>query len=289
MKKWIVFIVSFIVGILIFNSIFTMADRELDFPDKDDDSMRFVSYNMMFGMSGRSGVMNALGHLSFHGLHSVALTKAFSGYGAETIDMLAVSDADVIVLNEVLGTLRRDAILEGLRDSGFVSFCWGPAEHHDKPLDIGTLVASKEVFAELEFSMPQKSEMGGGAGACAVYFEEKGLVVLGVHLGTFNDELIMEQVDAIESFVAEQLSLGRRVVLMGDFNQEFSELSPISGLDFSPSISSGTCPNIEELRPFSFSAVDNILYSEGMRLIDAGTLDGYSDHKLVWSDLELGF
>jgi len=289
-KKVILSLVIFIFLVLFLILVFTMAEKSIDIPDKENDSLRFVAYNMMFGMYGREGLMDLLGHLSFHGIHSPFFTKVFSRFNNKTIRLINQTSADVVCLNEVLGSLKKEEIVNGLKKQGYNYFCWGAAIHHDKPLDIGTLIASKEKFSELNFSMPQKAEMGGGAGACAVYLKKRNLVIIGVHLATFEEGLVVDQIKAISDFVRVQQKLKRKIVLLGDFNREDSWLNSkrdFKILNLTAANKKATVPNVLEFKLFYFKSFDNIFYGEGLELINSGTFNAYSDHKLVWADLKL--
>jgi len=251
--------------------------------------MKFTTYNMMFGMYGREPFTNLLGHLSFHGLRSVYLTSFFSRFNKPAVDLVTKTEADLIVLNEVIGNLKKDQIVEELKKKNYTDFCWGPAKHHHAPLDLGTLMASRYEFENVNLTITQKDKMGGGGGGCAVYLPEKNLTVLGVHLGLRN-RLSRKQVEQLSDFVENQRNLERRVVLMGDFNMNEKELNQIpafSHLNLSGVNSTGTSPNVFGLRTFKFDCVDNIFYSQPSSLITSGTFEGYSDHKGVWADLEI--
>jgi endonuclease/exonuclease/phosphatase family metal-dependent hydrolase len=250
--------------------------------------VRFATYNMMFGMYGREGVINAMGHFAFHGVKSPLLTRLFSRFSVRTVDIVSRSGADFICFNEVLGTLRGEEIRERLKQEGYEYFCWGAAEHHNKPLDLGTLLASKYPFEELNFTLPQEPHMGGGGGACAVYVKEFNLSILAVHLAR-DEELQKKQVKAISVFVKNQSDLKRKVVVMGDFNLNVEELmsyEQFSDLNLAPANGLGTAPEIDEIKMFEFQAWDNIFY-KGLNLNRSGRFRVLSDHLGVWADFKL--
>lgn len=287
-KKLIWGLVIFISLFLLVSIVFMMVriSGAEEIAEKEKGVLRFATYNMMFGMYGREGVINGLGHLSFHGLHSKFLTKIFSRLNAKTVELVGGWDADFVSLNEVLGTLKKGEIIEGLKEEGFGYFCWGAAAHHDKPLDLGTLFASKYKFEELNFTLPQKNHMGGGGGACAVFVEEKNLSILALHLGR-DRELQEKQVEKISLFVREQSKKKRKVVLMGDFNLEVNELvgfEDFKSLNLSVVNYKDTAPNIDEVKLFYFEGWDNIFYKGSLKLKNSGIVDGLSDHKVVWAD-----
>jgi endonuclease/exonuclease/phosphatase family metal-dependent hydrolase len=287
-NKIFIWVSAIFILLILLISIIMVVRVSGDFEVPEKEGTRFVTYNMMFGMYGREGVFNALGHFSFHGIKSSLLTRMFSRLNDKTVTFIGNSDADFISLNEVLGTLKKDEIVEGLRGFGFKNFCWGPATHHDKPLDLGTLLASKYSFKKLNFTFPQEPHMGGGGGACAVFVEEKNLTILALHMG-LGKELQSKQIKKISEFVIDQGSKKRRVVVMGDFNldeEALGEFHEFAKLNLSVANSKGTAPNIEEIKPFEFEAWDNVFY-KGFKLNNSGVLSGLSDHKLVWADFEL--
>jgi endonuclease/exonuclease/phosphatase family metal-dependent hydrolase len=286
---WFLFcLVSFILIGLLSNFVIMMVRVNGLNNVEEKEGFRFVTYNMMFGMYGREGIFNALGHFAFHGIGSPFLTKVFSRFSGKTIDLVVDLDADFISLNEVLGTLRKERIINGLKEKGYNYFCWGAAAHHDKPLDLGTLFVSKYPFEELNFSLPQEARMGGGGGACAVYVKEKNLTILSLHLG-LSKELQGKQVEKISVFISEQIKNKRKVVLMGDFNMDFNELAlfnNFSKLNLSHANNAGTAPEIDEIKPFEFEIWDNIFY-KNLRFVSSGTFKGVSDHRGVWADFRL--
>jgi len=248
--------------------------------DKKEEIIRVGTYNMMFGMYGRTGLFNALGHFAFHGVHSVFLTKMLSVFNKPTAKLVKNANLDVVVLNEVLGTLRKDILIEELKNQGYNYFCWGAAGHYDPPLDLGTLIASKYPAEKLNFSMIQSSKIGGGGGICAIYIREKNLVVIGVHLGQ-NEELASQEIKEITSFIKEQQKKEREVILVGDFNREEKELNKypdFKKLNLVGANRKKTCPNIEEIKLFDFKSIERE---------KSCVVEGYSDHLLVWADLRV--
>ena len=253
----------------------------------ENEGMRFATYNMMFGMYGRSAVLNLLGHFSFHGVHSVTLTKFFSRYNDKDVEFVSKMSPDIVSLNEVLGTLKKEEIVSKLRERGFEHFCWGVADHYESPMDIGTLIASKYEFEKLSFKLPMSDHFGGGGGACAVYIKKKNLSILAVHLG-LDSELLLKQLKAVSGFVEDQKKKKRKVILMGDFNLEEQELDKNKGfknLNLTGANKKDTSPDIDIIKRFNFKSVDNIFYDSSFKLKKSGVVDGYSDHRLVWADL----
>jgi endonuclease/exonuclease/phosphatase family metal-dependent hydrolase len=285
---WFFFsLVSFILIGLVISFVIMMVRANGVNKIGDKGGSRFVTYNMMFGMYGREGVFNALGHFSFHGIESPFLTRIFSRFNGKTVDIVGDLGADFISLNEVLGTLRKEEIIAGLKEKGYNHFCWGAAAHHDKPLDLGTLFVSKYPFEKLKFVLPQEPHMGGGGGACAVYVGEKNLTILSLHLG-LDKELQEKQIKRISDFMGEQIKKKRKVVLMGDFNIDYNQLDvfdSFSKLNLSHANSAGTAPEIDEIKLFEFEAWDNIFY-RGLNFVGSGTFKGISDHRGVWADFQ---
>jgi len=271
--------------------LFTMAKliHSKNCLEKKEDVIRIGTYNMMFGMYGKSGPFNILGHLAFHGVHSVFLTKMLSVFNKPTASLIKNANLDIVVLNEVLGTLRKDVLIKELNKTGFKYFCWGPANHYQAPLDLGTLVASKYPAEKLNFSMTQSNKVGGGGGVCAIYIKDKNLVIIGVHLGQ-NEELAGQEITEIASFIKEQQKKEREVLLVGDFNREEKELNKypdFKNLSLVGANRKKTCPNIKETKLFYFESVDNIYHNKSVEREKSCVVEGYSDHLLVWADLKI--
>ncbi len=228
-------------------------------------------------MPGRTLLSQGLGHLFFHGIHSEKLTNWYSKHNLNNVNLLANTSADIISLNEVLGSLKKEEIIEEFKKHGYNYSCWGSAKHYPKPMDIGTLIVSKTKFQKLNFTLPMENKMGTGGGACAIFIKEKNLTVLAVHLG-LKEKLFNDQIEAIYEFINEQESKNRRIILMGDFNKKSLRLNLL------PSTKEKTCPNIKMLPKKS---VDNIYFSKEIKLKHSETFNAYSDHKGVLADLKI--
>lgn len=255
---------------------------------KEGLEMKLATYNTMFGMNGRSIILNGLGHISYHGLESKKLTNLFSKYNEKNVELMGKINADAIVLNEVLGSLKKDEIIKELEKHNYTSFCFNPTIHHKKPLDLGLLIASKDKFQELSFEFPMEPRFGGGGGACAVYFKEKNLTLLGVHLG-IRENLIEKQLKEISLFLKKEKEKGRKIILMGDFNMEEKELKEnryFNELGLKGANKENTCSNTNLIKILYSKVSDNIFYDSSFKKINSGVSEGYSDHKLVWANLK---
>ena len=253
-----------------------------------ESGMRFATYNMMYGMYGKTAFFNALGHLSIHGLRSKILTNFFSRFNKETVELATRTNADVIVINEVLGSLKKEEIIKEFKKRGYNFSCFDLARSPYKPLDMGTLIVSKNKFEKLNLSVIAKDKKGGVGGGCAIYFSEKNLTIIGIHLGLL-DKYSSQQIIQITSFIEEQKNLKRKVVFMGDFNMNQEKLNSIGDfekLGLKSANKKATTPDIFEIKLFKFEAYDNIFFTDDLKLKKSDTLEGYSDHRLVWADLE---
>ena len=249
--------------------------------------MKVLTYNMMFGMYGKEALLNLLGHFSIHGIKSVFLTRLFSRFNKKTAELLIKKDADIVCINEVIG-LRKNELINKFKLQGYYSY-WGQSKHHKAPLNIGTIIFTKEKAEKMYFKLTNVSKPGGGGGSCATFFKEKKLVVLGIHLA-LRKKLVEKQINEVSEFINKQNKLGRKVILLGDFNlieeklrnyKEFEKLNLISASK------KPTCPLIFELMLFKFKCVDNIFVSKGINIKSSQTFLGKSDHKGVYADLEL--
>ena len=280
-------VICFLSVFEIYSNTETIKNLEVQENRNEDEIMRLATYNQMFGMYGRSPIMNILGHISFHILHSTKLTNLFSRFNKKDVEFVSKVNADIVSLNEVLGSLKKKEIKEELRKKGYKYFCWDRAEHYAPSLDIGTLLASKEKFRKLEFDLPMESHFGGGGGACAINLKNKNLSILAVHLG-LRKELIKKQLKTISKFVHEEKKKNNDIILMGDFNLDEKKMesdSIFEELNLTEANDEKTSPNINFIKFFDFENVDNIFYCNSFKIEESEVLDGYSDHKLVWADI----
>jgi len=248
--------------------------------------MKFATYNIMFGMRGNSLLLNVLGHFAIHGVHSRNLTDYLSRYNKQAVQLALETNAEVISFNEVLGTLRNDEIINQFRKNDYNFFSWGAAGHYSQPLDIGTLIASKKEFERIPFYLPMANKMGGGAGACAIYLKDKNIVSLAVHFG-LKEKIRVKQIEAVVDFLEKKKSEGRRIVLMGDFNSDEYTLNEDERFKRLGLKSANEIPTFQFMGIITPNkSIDNIFYGPRLRLKERGVSGGYSDHKLVWADLE---
>ncbi len=292
MVKEYIFVLGIIIIILLFFilivPIVDLILLEETYNIEKESGMRFATYNMMYGMYGKTLFFNALGHLSIHVLRSKILTNFLSRFNKKTVELMANTDADVLVINEVLGSLKEKEIIQEFKKRGYNFSCFGSARSPYEPLDMGTLIVSKNKFERLNLSVVAKDKKGGVGGACAIYFKEKNLTVIGIHFGLL-DKYSSKQIVEIALFIEEQKNLKRKVVLVGDFNMNSEELNSFSDfeeLGLKNANMKGTTPDIFEIKLFKFEAYDNIFFTDDLKLKKSDTVKGYSDHRLVWADLE---
>ncbi|OGJ21433.1 hypothetical protein A3K73_08990 [Candidatus Pacearchaeota archaeon RBG_13_36_9] len=79
-------------------------------------------------------------------------------------------------------------------------------------------------------------------------------------------------------------SLGGKVILVGDFNGNFEDIK-----HYFPSLKLAsdqmkTCTLTPPFKFFFSQDIDHI-FTRGFNLGGSGSLEGYSDHRLIWADL----
>ena len=244
--------------------------------------MRVATYNQMFGLNGRNLFSFLMGHLN---VHYGDKGRGFAeGIDLErTLDIIGRSGADVVGITEILEG-QEESLVDGLSRVGYEHVYFGDG-HRTRFGDLGVRVA---IASKLECvqkdveGFPIINEMGGGGGIVHCYFPKENLDVVNLHLASSKKKGLYEgQLEFVSDYVG---GLEGNVVLMGDFNKSYLEIGGVfEGLDF---VSGGrkTCPTTWGLG-FLGKDLDHI-FSKGFEVGRGGTLEGKSDHRLVWGDLE---
>ncbi|MBT3406308.1 endonuclease/exonuclease/phosphatase family protein [Candidatus Woesearchaeota archaeon] len=251
--------------------------------------MKYLTYNVMFGMDGSTVTGQALAHLAVHGMKSPKFAEKLMGSLDHAVALALGQDPDVLCLTETLITPQLEHITERLRADGYRGIAWKASRHHASPLDIGIVLASKYMIQAIDPEISMWPQMGGGGGACAAYLHEAKTTVVGVHLA-LDRQMITTQLFDLRKFLREQKELDRELVVMGDFNctleQIYDLIDPaefgIEGeaLDTYPNNRSAFLPGMTR-------AIDHILVKRDANTrATYKTSTGYSDHKLLFCEVK---
>jgi endonuclease/exonuclease/phosphatase (EEP) superfamily protein YafD len=244
--------------------------------------MRVAVYNQMFGLDGRNLFSFLLGHWNVHYRNSGRnFSEKINLDG--TFGIVERSEADIVGISEILEGQEVN-LTEGLRRIGYSHIFFGGG-HKTKfgGLTVQTAIASKlECEKRDAGNFPIRNEMGGGGGFVHCYFPEKDIDVINLHLASPKKrELYQSQLNFVNDYVGR---FEGNVILMGDFNKSYESMEPsFEGVNF-VSEARKTCPTTFGLG-FLCKDLDHI-FSRGFEKKGVGCLDGKSDHRLVYVDLE---
>jgi len=245
--------------------------------------MRVAVYNQMFGLDGQSFWSNIIGHYYVHWKGDSKKVLKIAKVG-ESVNVIKRSDADIIGVCEVYEGQEKE-ICNRLRKKGYKYFYFGNGhrfEHNNK--HVIEILASKLKCKQLNFGKwPMENKMGGGGGYVVCKLLKKNVTAIHIHLGMPSKKFFLEQIKHIQKVVK---SLNGKIILMGDFNYGYDELK-----EYFPGfklISSGekSCSITPLFKWFYNKDVDHILV-KGLVGLKNGSLEGKSDHKLIYADLRL--
>jgi len=243
--------------------------------------MRVAVYNQMFGMNGQNLFSLLKGHWLVH-FQRFRRERNVKANLEKTVEILKESNADVVGISEVLEG-QEEKLTERLKRLGY-DYVFFEKGHKTRFRDlyVEVAIASKILCEKIEVKgFPVKNEMGGGGGFVHCYFPGLGTDVINLHLASGKKSVHVQQLDFVEQCVS---GLSERVVVLGDFNVSHKVLEKrFNGFDL-VSERVKTCPTTFGLR-FLSSDLDHI-FVRGYEAEGYGSLDGYSDHKLVWADLK---
>jgi len=242
--------------------------------------MRVGLYNQMFGLNGRKLSPFLIGHWAVH--YQANPEKIWKRANlSKTIDIIDKSKADVIGVVEVLEG-QEEELKNGLREKGYNYFYLGKG-HKTKysHLRVQELVASKTRGEQKNAPRwPVEHRLGGGGGFVHVHYSKFHLLL--AHLGLSSRKYHLEQIHFLQDYLK---NLEGRVIVLGDFNcsyeqiaKHFPKLKLVTG-------EVKTCSTTPILKFFYNKDVDHILV-KGFKAKKFGTMEGTSDHKLVYADLK---
>lgn len=243
--------------------------------------MRVVLYNQMFGLNGKSFLTNIIGHWAVH--YQADPKKIWMRVNiSNTINTLLQSNADIFGIVEVLEG-QEEEIKEKLKKKGYNYFYLGKG-HKTKysKLYVQELIASKIKGKQQNIGVwPMEDRLGGGGGIAHVCFSKQKYHLILAHLGLPSRKYYWKQISFLRDYLKE---IEGKVIILGDFNLPYQKLKNYF-LDYElVSEEMKTCSNTPIMRWFYYKDVDHI-FVKGLNKIDIGSLDGYSDHKLIWADL----
>lgn len=241
--------------------------------------MRVAVYNQMFGLDGRSFLGNVIGHYYVHWQKNPK--KVFSRAKLEkTFEIARKSKADIIGVCEIYEGTEKE-IVKGLKRMGYKYFYFGRGhrfKHNNR--HVIELVASKIKGRQLNYNMwPLENRMGGGGGFVVCKFP--GFNIFHVHLGMPIRNFFKGQIKYMQEI---NKNFKGKTILMGDFNYSYQDLKEYFP-DFELSTEEiKTCSLTPIIKFFYNKDIDHIMIN-GLKAGRIGTLEGRSDHKLIYADL----
>jgi endonuclease/exonuclease/phosphatase family metal-dependent hydrolase len=209
---------------------------------------------------------------------------------AAIADVAKNSGADIMCMQEVDRGCERSG---GIDMPAYISKHAGyPYYHFIKIRDFqggeyGTLILGKyPIVGRDTYNYPVKlAKWGTSAGMAEFDIEGKTLCVFNSHLSCENDEKNTETMTCYAEYIRMQMHTPQRCgcmcVATGDFNDSPEKVMRI--INFLAAANTG-------LPTYSTKAIDNILYSRGIKMSGIRTVDtvsgGESDHRMLLCEIE---
>ncbi len=233
----------------------------------------------MFGLDGKSFWSNIKGHYYVH--YQKNPKKVFERINLQrTFGAVKKSKADVIGICEIYEGQEKE-ISKGLKKLGykFVYFGRGHKFKYNRR-HVFELIASKKKFKQLKYrEWPLENHLGGGGGFVVCKF--KNMNIFHVHLGLPNKKFFYKQIGHIQEILKK---LRGKKIIMGDFNCSYDQIQKYFSEFSLVTKELKTCSNTPIMKWFYNKDADHILV-KGFKAKKIGTIDGDSDHKLIWADL----
>ena len=173
----------------------------------------------------------------------------------EVVDMIRRSDADVVLLNEILYDIPSPAYLEeALRSLGYQSVYRGVASHSlTRPgvatLPSGMILAYRGEATLTGDSLGHDSIWKAATGGYALAIPELQTTIVGVHLSLLSRRLQRLQRRELVRIIRSEQEREQHIIIVGDFNQDAwkmrRDLGPL-GLSV---VTARSCPAIPWLPP----------------------------------------
>jgi len=244
--------------------------------------MRIAIYNQMFGLNGKSFWANLIGHWTVH--YQTNPEKIWKKVNLEkTVEIIKKSKADIAGIIEVLEG-QEEKLKEGLRKEGYNFFLLGKG-HKTKysGLYVQELVASKRRGEQKNIGeWPVENKLGGGGGLVCVYYPEPQFHLILAHFGLPSKKYYWEQIGFLQDYLRK---INGKVIVLGDFNSPYKNLKPYLSSFELVSGEIKSCSTTPIIKWFYNKDVDHIL-TKGFKLIKCETIEGRSDHKLIYADLK---
>ncbi|HEY4513461.1 MAG TPA: endonuclease/exonuclease/phosphatase family protein [Candidatus Paceibacterota bacterium] len=236
-----------------------------------------------------------LSNLSMHGLRPVLpcglprwlrklTVPARNKYLKNAISLVENFSPDILCLNEVLVDTHGKELEKKLHEMGFTTIIYGVSLHHLPQFRISLVLATKAKAETIPFSLSMENRPGGSGGAGSLFIPSENLAVLGVHLA-LPGTLLDTELEEVNTWMQNQKKLGRRVLVLGDFNTDKKQIDKkVPALSSFTETAAPTCPSFKTLFKKS-DCIDHIFFDESFQNVNSGVEAGYSDHKLVWAEL----
>ena len=243
--------------------------------------MRLAIYNHMFALNGNSFWQTVIGHWAVH--YQADPGRIWSRADIDkTVETIKKSNADIIGVVEVLEG-QEEELKKKLKKIGYKYFYManGHKTKYSK-LHVQEMIASKIKGKQQDTGeWPVEHRLGGGGGFAHVYYFGQGFNVILAHFGLPSKKYYWKQMSFLQGYLKK---LNGKVVILGDFNLPYQSFkSCVDGFNLvSGEVKS--CSRTPILKWFYNKDVDHILV-RGYKGVKNGVLDGVSDHKLVYSDI----
>lgn len=265
--------------------------------------IKIMTANIAFGLRNMDNLfVNILGHLVFHGwsIISVFINPASLRYGKSfpnpkripyikkhgslklILDLIKKENPDILMLNEIIKQIHPQELKDSLQEFGYKSINFGYAIHHDDAT-CGSLVASKVVGEPIEIKFTLGRHAGGGAGVAILRLLNSNITIAAVHMSVPDKFpwLYDAEVEDLAEFISNEQSLGREVIIAGDWNtstqflQKYSSFTKLGLKNGEGDIPS--CPTfLPKLKP-----LDHIFVPSKWKTLNAKTMSFGSDHLAV--------
>ena len=242
--------------------------------------MRVAVYNQMFGLNGRKFWSTVVGHYYVH--YQKDSRKVSSRVNlSETLKTVEKANADIIGICEIFEG-HESKIIAGLKKMGYRYFYFGKGHKFKfSRRHVLELIASKIKGKQLNFRQwPMENKLGGGGGFVACKFP--GINIIHVHMAIPARNSFYPQITHLKKIAKKMKG---KTVLMGDFNYPHKRLE----MHFSDytlvTRKIKTCSLTPVIKWVYNKDIDHI-FIKGFKTRSIGTLEGKSDHRLVYAELK---
>jgi endonuclease/exonuclease/phosphatase family metal-dependent hydrolase len=262
-------------------------------------NLSVLTYNVCYGLKANT-TLRAY-NSTFRVVHKRKDPKEISAKSDfnEVFDLVKELSPDIVVLNEIFRDLQTHLVTDGFRHLGYDNIFIGDSGHHEVPLRVSTMVASKYKAKQIEnkFRFPEGLP-GTGGGAVSLCFEELELCLLGVHTACF-EKYLPDHLQNLEDFYSEFSKKYRNLIIVGDLNREakfyrdntnfMKEMNAVSAGRTFPSFFPWYNPFKPLYKNLLSGQIDNLFYKGDISVIESKVIDGKrSDHKPLFVRMKIG-